>query len=300
MLNDRFQGTAFVKSYTQQLEAEKDVPNNVEAQLTERNTTLYGYGGGLRYKLSNRLRTKLSYEYAIRIPRQDEVFGDGAFILKNLELQPERSHNANLELKYTQPESSRSTWFIQSNFFLRQIQDLILLIPATDRTNIYSNVFEANSMGVELSGEWNSKNDRLGVTFNTTYQEYYNSSDEGAFKNFNGDRIPNTPYLFANSSVRYALLNNTFKQNDQLSVFVTGRYVHEFFRSWESAGLKEFKLEIPSQFVQNAGFTYTLPTENQLWALTAEVQNLSNAKVFDFLGVQKPGRAFYVKLTTQF
>lgn len=299
-LNDRLQATAFAKTYTQQMEAEKDVPSNAEPILTERNTTLYGYGSGLRYMLSDRLRTKLNYEYAIRIPRQDEVFGDGQFILKSLELKPERSHNANLELKYTQPASARSKWFVQSNIFLRKTQDLILLIPATDRTNIYQNVFEANSTGVELSGGWADNSNRLDITFNTTYQEYYNNSDEGAFEAFKGDRIPNTPYLFANNSIRYAVMDNKFQKNDQLSVFLTGRYVHEFFRSWESAGLIQFKKVIPSQFVQNAGLTYKLPTKTIRWALTAEVQNLSNAKVFDFLGVQKPGRAFYIKLTTQF
>jgi len=295
----KLQNIAFVKSYFQGLEAEKDVPNLQEALVTKRDVSNYGYGNGLRYNITKRLSTKLTYEYAIRLPRQDEVFGDGQFILKNLELMPERSHNGNLEFRFQNASTAQSSWQIQSNFFIRKVNDLILLIPAVDRTSIYQNVFEANSMGVELSGKWTGFRDRLTVSLNTTYQDFYNSSREGAFETFYGDRIPNTPYYFANGSAAYSFLN-TLKESDKLTVFWSGRYVHEFFRSWESAGLIQFKAVIPSQLTHNAGLTYKLPLKKQRLALTGEVQNLTNAKVFDFLGVQRPGRAFYVKLTTQF
>jgi len=295
----KLQNIAFVKSYFQGLEAEKDVPNLQEALVTKRDVSYYGYGNGLRYNITKRLSTKLTYEYAIRLPRQDEVFGDGQFILKNLELMPERSHNGNLEFRFQNASTAQSSWQIQSNFFIRKVNDLILLIPAVDRTSIYQNVFEANSMGVELSGKWTGFRDRLTVSLNTTYQDFYNSSREGAFETFYGDRIPNTPYYFANGSAAYSF-RNTLKERDKLTVFWSGRYVHEFFRSWESAGLIQFKAVIPSQLTHNAGLTYKLPLKKQRLALTGEVQNLTNAKVFDFLGVQRPGRAFHVKLTTQF
>jgi len=295
----KLQNIAFVKSYFQGLEAEKDVPNLQEALVTKRDVSYYGYGNGLRYNITKRLSTKLTYEYAIRLPRQDEVFGDGQFTLKNLELMPERSHNGNLEFRFQNASTAKSSWQIQSNFFIRKVNDLILLIPAVDRTSIYQNVFEANSMGVELSGKWTGFRDRLTVSLNTTYQDFYNSSREGAFETFYGDRIPNTPYYFANGSASYSF-QNMLKERDKLTVFWSGRYVHEFFRSWESAGLIQFKAVIPSQLTHNAGLTYKLPLKKQRLALTGEVQNLTNAKVFDFLGVQRPGRAFYVKLTTQF
>ncbi|MFW6371208.1 MAG: ligand-gated channel protein, partial [Bacteroidota bacterium] len=79
-----------------------------------------------------------------------------------------------------------------------------------------------------------------------------------------------------------------------------GRYVHEFFRSWESAGIRAFKLEIPRQLVNNVGATYEVLMKTFRYTLTAEMQNVTNARVYDFLGVQRPGRAFYLKLTIQF
>ncbi|MEM0942024.1 MAG: carboxypeptidase-like regulatory domain-containing protein [Bacteroidota bacterium] len=35
-------------------------------------------------------------------------------------------------------------------------------------------------------------------------------------------------------------------------------------------------------------------------ALTLEIQNLTNSKVFDSFGLQRPGKAFYIKSTIQF
>ena len=99
-----------------------------------------------------------------------------------------------------------------------------------------------------------------------------------------GDRIPNRPYLFANGAARY-LVPEVLRANDELSFFANSRYVHEFFRSWESAGQRQFKQTIPSQMAQNTGLTYKAILGATQTAFTAEVQNLTNAKVFDFFGV---------------
>lgn len=294
----KLQNILFGKRYDQRLKAKRAVPGEVEFLLTERSVHHYGYGNGLRYEVSNQFAFKVSYEFAIRMPRQDEVFGDGQFIIKNLELQPERSHNANLEFTYEQIGTG-SEWHLKSNLFVRNISDLILLLPATDRSSIYRNVFEANSIGAELAGKWSGLQDKLTLDFNTTYQHFYNSSRKGAFEAFYGDRIPNMPYFFANGSVNY-IVPAAFNESDKFSFFWNSRYVHQFFRSWESAGIRSFKLEIPRQLVNNAGVTYELMNNKLRYSLTVEIQNVNNAKVFDFLGVQRPGRAYYVKFTTQF
>ncbi|MEM6816957.1 MAG: ligand-gated channel protein, partial [Bacteroidota bacterium] len=82
------------------------------------------------------------------------------------------------------------------------------------------------------------------------------------------------------------------------------QYVHEFFRGWESAGsnsiLAGSKDIIPSQLIQNVGLTYESLLKSVKLSYTFQIQNLMNDRNFDFFGVQKPGRAFYFKLTTQF
>ena len=296
--DNKLQNILFGKRYDQRLKTKRAISDGTGFTTNERSVNYYGYGNGIRYEFTGRISSKLTYEYAARMPRPDEVFGDGRFVVENIDLRPERSHNVNLELEYAR-FANQSDWNLQSNFFLRNIEDLILLIPATERRGIYLNVPDVQSLGFELSGKWEGFGNRLTIDLNTTYQRFYNNSREGPFEPFFGDRIPNQPYYFANGAANYAF-QGLIRESDKLSVFWSGRYVHQFFRGWESAGTREFKLEIPQQFVNNLGATYELMWKKFRYSLTAEIQNITNTKVFDFLGVQRPGRAFYIKLTSQF
>ncbi|MEO1097819.1 MAG: carboxypeptidase-like regulatory domain-containing protein [Bacteroidota bacterium] len=297
-LNKRLQNIAFVKNYRQNIRIESIDPL-VEGTLEERSVSNYGAGNGLKYDWSPRFSTKLSYEYAYRLPRQDEIFGDGQLIRENLELRPESSHNLNLQWNYTSKTGASNDWQLQGDFFLRRIDDLIFLLVNQDDFGSFQNVWSATSHGFELSGRWNEVIKGLSLSANTTYQEYLNTSESGPFARFEGDRIPNTPYLFANGAAEYEILD-LIKKQDRLSIFWNVRFVKAFFVGWESAGLQQFKLEVPNQTTHVAGLTHRMNIKNIQNALTLEVQNLTNAKVFDLFGVQRPGRAFYIKSTIQF
>ncbi|MEM1260542.1 MAG: ligand-gated channel protein, partial [Bacteroidota bacterium] len=160
------------------------------------------------------------------------------------------------------------------------------------------NVWSATSTGVEFSGRIENFVRGLSLSGNATYQDYRNTSDTGPFVQFRDDRIPNVPYLFANGAAEYRF-EDVFKNQDDLSLFWNVRYVDGFFVSWENSGLQQFKAEVPDQTVHAVGLTYGLETKGLQNSLTLEVQNLTDAKVFDFFGVQRPGRAVFVKLTTQ-
>jgi vitamin B12 transporter len=73
--------------------------------------------------------------------------------------------------------------------------------------------------------------------------------------------------------------------------------VQEYYRGWESVGLKEFKQVIPSQLVHSLAVVYLVDTDHGSLSSSMEVQNLSDEDVYDFFGVQRPGRAFYAKMT---
>ena len=294
--NKKIENSLFVKDYIQNVQAIKKtsaLPIN-----RDRESHNFGFGNALRYKLNAQWLFKTSYEWAARLPTADEIFGNGRLIVPNLDLKPERSHNVNLEVNYSNKLSSATDWGVGMTGFLRRTEQLILLL-GNDEAFSYQNVFSAVSQGIEATGFWKSENKRLGVEANVTWQDFRNQSEDGEFKNYKGDRISNRPYLFANATINYRF-PKIFKSADDFNVFLGNRYVHEFYRGWESVGLKEFKDKIPSQFVQNLGFTYKLPIKKSNTALTGEIQNITNEKVYDFFGVQKPGRAFYIKLTTQF
>ena len=111
----------------------------------------------------------------------------------------------------------------------------------------------------------------------------------------------NTPFLFVNGALNYDLAD-VFRANDRISVFWNTRYVHEYFLAWESISriASIYNDKVPSQTTHSAGVTYRTNIKKLQQAFTIDIQNLTNAKVFDFFGVQRPGRAFYLKLTTQF
>jgi len=299
LFNEKLKIIAFAKNYRQNIRIEGINPSIEGLQVNERSVSNYGAGNGLRYAWTSRFATKLSYEYAYRMPRQNEIFGDGQLIGKNLELLPENSHNINLQWTVDSKTTAKTEWQVQGNFFLRSINDLIFLVVQQDRFGVFDNVWSANAQGVELGGRVKNLLKGLSLNANTTYQSYLNTSDEGPFASFRGDRIPNAPYFFANAGATYEL-TDVIQQDDRLSVFWNSRYVHPYFIGWESVGLARFKAETPSQLTHVIGMTQRMSVGNLQTALTFEVRNLTNAKVFDFFGVQRPGRAFYVKLTTQF
>ena len=301
----RMQNIAFVKNYRQNIRIESLDPSAEVTFIDERQVSNFGAGNGLRYDWTTRFFTKFSYEYAYRLPRQDEIFGNGQFILENLELKPESSHNINLQWGYGNKANARIAWQVQGNFFVRKIDDLIFfLVGAGDadgggELGSFRNVWSATSQGMELSGMWKDFIKGLSISANTTYQQYINTSDTGPFVDFREDRIPNTPYFFANGAAEYAL-KDVIRKNDNLSIFWTTRYINSFFVGWESAGLQQFKAEVPNQTIHAIGLTHRMNTERIQNALTLEIQNLTDAKVFDLFGVQRPGRAFYLKSTIQF
>lgn len=297
--NDRLQAIGFAKNYMQDIRIETFAPDLNRTLVDERQVSNYGAGTGIRYKWSPRLLTKISYEFAYRLPRQDEIFGDGLQILENLDLEPENSHNLNFQWSLDSSDKSDTFWKIDGNLFLRRIDNLIFFSLVFEDFGTFENVWSATSQGIELAATVNNLIPRLNLAVNSTYQAYINTSDVGQFARFNGDRIPNVPYLFANVNADYTF-KQVFNENDNLNVFWNSRFVDAFFIGWESFGSSQFKQEVPRQLVHGSGITHKLNFKDFQLATTLEVANLTNAKVFDFFGLQRPGRAFYFKTTIQF
>lgn len=296
--NEKLENLFFIKNYLQKINSEERIPSNNSVIKEDRSVNYFGFGNGFRFKFNEQFAARLTYEYATRLPQTDELFGDGQFVQGNLNLKPERSHNVNFELFFKSKENyETSNWQVQTNVFLRKIDNQILFVPSLDRNNMYQNVFAATSKGIEVAGSWTSKNDKLSFHANSTYQHFYNDSNEGIFAAYKGDRVPNQPYFFANGGANYSF-HNLIGKADKLSLFLDARYVYEFFRSWESASVNPFV--IPSQQTFDFGTTYHNSINSFRYAITAEIQNLSNEKNYDFFGVQKPGRSFNIKLVTQF
>ena len=71
-------------------------------------------------------------------------------------------------------------------------------------------------------------------------------------------------------------------------------YVKAFHRNWANVGGNNLDI-IPTQYPVDAGLTYAFP--GQKIVLRFDAKNIFNQQVFDNFGLQKPGRAFFGKIT---
>lgn len=294
LLGERLSNIVFVKDYYYDAQSEEPLAGKgFQQRRTERHRL--GAGDSLRFRFTRWLYAKASYEYATRLPRPDEVFGDGVLIRANLELEPEISHNLNIGPRVEYEAAGFGAIAFEVNAFLRSTDRLIVLL-GDDRFFTYQNVYEARGLGVENAFNWEAPGRYLTLDGMLTWQDVRNTSDEGTFGDFQGDRIPNRPYLFASwgARLRFASMPGA---RDVLEPFYIGRYTHGFFRGWESQGLRQFKQTVDAQVTHSAGISWTLVRAYGRLTTTFEVDNLTDAKLFDNFGVQRPGRAFYLKLS---
>ncbi|MGC4087542.1 MAG: TonB-dependent siderophore myxochelin receptor MxcH [Polyangiaceae bacterium] len=295
-LDGALQNIVFVKDYLQTARSTEPLQAGGFADRG-RNTHRVGAGDSLRVRLAPWGWAKASYEYATRLPTAEEVFGDGSLVEANLQLLPESSHNANLGLGVlTTTRSGQLS--LDLNGFFRRADDLIKLVGSSFYYR-YQNVYLVRTTGIEASARWTSRGGLLTVASSGTYQDERNVSDEGLFAAYRGDRLPNRPYLFGALSARLSL-DDVVTAGDSLSLEWRSRYVHSFFRSWESLGASATKATIPSQLVHSLGLVHVVRGRALSVANSFEAQNLSDAQTFDFFGVQRPGRAFFVKTSIDF
>lgn len=292
---ERLANVLFVKGYVYESRASEPVPENERFRDMDMSIRRPGFGDSLRYRFTPWLLAKASYEFATRLPEPDEVFGDAQQSNPNLDLQPELSHNANagprLDLKH--PRLGLLT--LDVNAFLRETDQQIILLGG-ERHSFHENVYSARSYGVECGVFWSPLRRAVSLEGTFTWQDLRNTSSAGSFAAFQGDPIPNRSNLFGSwgASLRVPGVSGA---RDKVELFYGGRYVHGFFRSWESAGVRSSKQTIPSQTTHNAGVTWSVESSLQRVAATFEVDNFTDAKVYDEFGIQRPGRAFYVKVT---
>lgn len=294
-LSERFSNVLFVKDYYYDADLEEPLPGDI---FRKRQTTWHrqGIGDSLRFRFTPWLYAKASYEYATRLPRPDEVFGNGIRIKANLEIVPETSHNANLGPRVELRRTSAGDFTLDVNVFLRESENLVVLLLGDDRNYTYQNVHQARGFGVENAVNWSSPGRYLNLDGMLTWQSVRNISNQGTFGDSQGDRIPNRPYLFGSWGARLRFAG-TPGPTDTVEPFYNGRYVHGFFRGWESKGLKQFKQTVDQQTTHNVGVSWTVTRSATRIVSTFEIDNVSNAKAYDNFGVQRPGRAYYVKVT---
>lgn len=296
LFDARLSNVIFVKDYYYGAKSEELLPGNVFHERRAHDHT-QGAGNTLRYRFVPWLYAKASYEYATRLPSSGELFGDGALVLENLELSPEVSHNANLGPRFELRRQPFGDLTLDINGFWRNSASLIVLL-GTDQFYTYENLYAARALGLENAASWTSPGRLATLDGSLTWLDLRNASTEGAFSKFEGDRIPNRPYLFASWGARLRF-DGVVDARDSIEPFYHGRYVREFFRGWESVGVSREKQSVDTMITHTLGASWTVTRDAGRATSTFEIDNVTDAKVFDNFGVQRPGRAFYLKASAE-
>lgn len=294
LFGDRLSNIIFIKGYYYSAQSEERLPGEVYKKRDSR-THSQGVGDSLRLRITPWMYAKASYELATRLPTPYEVFGNGVLIIANLDLEPEVSHNGNLGPRLELSRTPLGDFTLDVNGFVRASDKLIVLL-GSDRFFSYQNVYSATGLGLESALSWASPGRWVALDGMLTWNEQRNTSSEGSFEEFKSDRIPNRPWLFGSWGLRFRVPNMP-GGSDTIEPFYNGRYVHWFFRGWESQGIRQYKQRIPTQVTHNIGISWIVARDFGRITTTLELDNLTDAKVFDNYGTQRPGRAFYVKLT---
>ncbi|WP_378184704.1 TonB-dependent receptor plug domain-containing protein [Aquimarina sp. W85] len=268
--------------------------NQIVDEVTSSNTTNNGYGFALSYTFLPKATLITSAEKAIRLPDETEVFGnDGDNVVANPSINPEQSDNYNFGFRFGMFEIKKHEFSISTNLFTRNIKDRIGLpiensLNVNDETILYVNQGSGTSKGIEAQVNY-IYNDNFGFNFNVS------RFDLKVVNKGTEIDVPNTPFFTMNAGMRYSI-KNFIKKQTHLNLFYNAYFTEAFSflppQGENTVGDDFFR--VPQQLAQDIGASYTFPKNN--FVLSFDIKNIFNTPVYDNLSVQKPGRAFYLKL----
>ena len=292
--SDRLENTVFAKGYFQRFASGTGSVGDGSASDAR---WAGGFGDTVRLSVTRRLLLKASYERTTRMPRVDELFGDGGLLLENRALVPETSHNGNAGVELLPVTTRAGVFGANAMVGVREVRNLIQLFPA-DATQAYANVDRARSRMAHAGLDWTSPGEWVGLGGTVTWLDFRNLAEEGQFARFHGDRMPNMPWLQSSATARLQW-KGVVSASDALVLEWTTRYVEAFYRSWESAGRQSSKAQVPSQLLHSTALTWRARTEAWGWSASLNLNNVTDADAYDVVGVQKPGRALFARVTVE-
>lgn len=263
-------------------------------------TSSLGYGAAGTWFPIKGVQAKLSYEHAYRLPTTDELFGDEDLELGSMGLKPEKSDNINFNLSYTGQWGMHGL-YVEGSLVYRNTADYIQRRTGTYTGNksyaSYQNHGKVETKGFTLTMRYSYSNwINLGANFSEMdVRDNVKTLNEGSQQaNLTyGDRIPNQPYLFANSDITL-LWHNCLGKGNTLSLTYDNYYQQKFPLYSESLGSSSSKIYVPEQFSHNLALAYSMM--NGRYNVSFECRNFTDEKLYDNFCLQKAGRAFYAKV----
>ena len=297
LFNGRFQNAFTLKeflfsSYSRSI----DIYSVKEPQPVKTSKNYIGFSNAMRYKFTNDLMLKASFNSEVRIPTSEELIGNGYSILASPALRPERTSGVNLGLLYRHIKADGGLIEVELNGFYNQLEDMIRFTPDMIPTMArYRNFGSVRTKGVELE----AKGDICPLLYlyaNGTYQDLRDvrktipgTEVENPTRN---KRIPNVPYLLANFGAELHKENLFGGSGQNTRLLFDASYIHQYFYDFEVSKYQERK--IPTSMTMDAALEHSFC--NDRWTITFKVKNLTDRRVVSELNRPLPGRYIGLKV----
>lgn len=270
---------------------------------TSRSIDYFGYGAAGTWFMPFGFQLKASYEKAYRLPTIEEMFGDEDLEVGDMSLRPEASHNVNLNMSYNATFGSNIV-YAEAGFIYRDTHDYIqrniLALSGGKSAATYVNYGKVDTKGFSVSVRYSfSKWLSLGGNFTQmNVRDNMRTGQGSSAQNLSyKERMPNLPYMFADSDVNFYWHELGHKDN-VLTITYDNQYTHKFCYYTANIGSNNSDYIVPDQFAHNLSVSYGI--KNGRYNISFECRNFTNARLYDNFSLQKAGRAFYGKVRIYF
>lgn len=301
--SDRLTSNIFYKYYYQKVTQNEpymvtETPPVYDLKQQSRKEDYNGFGATLSFELTPQIQLLGSAERAIRFPNEREIFGNPALNLNPGNVKAEKSFNANIGVNLgTYKIADIHAFRLNTSLFYRDTEGMIRegITPGNSGTSYYENLEDVLTKGIDAEFIYDYDDDfnltfnisKFDVLFNTKYDK------TGAEYLFYRQQIRNEPSFKFNINAGY-FVNNLFLKGSRTSFFYNISYVEGFLRNWSNVGANNLD-KIPTQFANDVSIVYTFPSQKV--TVSFDAKNIFNRQLFDNFGLQKPGRAFFGKVT---
>jgi iron complex outermembrane receptor protein len=230
--------------------------------------------GGIRVRVNGNLTLKGNIGEYTRMPTFFELFGNIGTVSGNPALEPEKGINRDIGAVFTSGKFGPvSSLFAEGSYFDREVTNLILFFPNSQRTVKPKNIGAAVIRGLELTLSARVLSS-LRVSGNYTWID---SSDDGEIPYYRGNQLASTPAH--EGSLKLSLERRRWSAGYGLH-YIGANYL-------DKANMQE----VPARQLHSLSFSVKEVMDH--FRFTLEGRNLTDNQIRDVIGYPLPGRSFY-------
>lgn len=258
-------------------------------------TSKIGYNAGARYNFTTAFMAKGSYEKAIRLPLNAELFGDGALITPSILLNPETADNYTAGVVYDKTNARQNRLQLEANAFYMKVKNMIQLAGTGGLTTGYVNYANVDIAGADAEAKLDLTRN-IYISFNITWQRLrdMNRYLPGTQQVKNPTyklQIPNVPELFGNWNIEYHK-DNLLGKRTKTRLLYEGSATRRYSYSFNISQYDQFY--IPGYVSHNLALEQSF--HDQRYTITGEINNLTDQVIINNWNMPLPGRTFRIKV----